>query len=190
MQIADEMDYPLERFQPVGARSFLIAENAAKDFNAIDHAIVVVSQGVLVLVLGPEAVALLREAGGFHGDVDKVPVVAFVAVLPDLVSPTGDGSQAVLAKQQLEILARLRGQAGFSNIGDDGVAFGAPGEQLGRDKYEQNKESNELFHEDRLYPIKARQPKLPRAVSILQRFRSGHAHQAESAAAYTGSCCC
>jgi hypothetical protein len=148
VQVTDKVDDPFQRFQAVRARGFFIGKDFAENFNAIDNAIVVVSLRVLVVILRPEAVTLLRKAGGIFGDIDKVPVITLIAVSSDLVSPTGNGSKTVCAEQELEIFFSERRQARLGDIGDDGMAFGTPGYELGGDDGKEQKESDKLFHEN------------------------------------------
>jgi len=69
--------------------------------------VVVVAAGVFVLVLGAEAVALFGKPRRVLGNIHEVPVVALIALFADLVGPAGDGSQAILPKQQLQVLSGL-----------------------------------------------------------------------------------
>src|SRR5215471_936391 len=107
----------------------------------------VVRGGIFVSVLRTEAVAFLREAGCVFGDIDKVPVVALVAVSLHVVSPIGNGSKAVIAEQQLQVLLCGRCQVSGGNVSHDGVALGAPGRKMGGNEGEESQHRCEFFHE-------------------------------------------
>src|SRR5579864_1011965 len=108
LKIAHKVDEPLKRLKPVSAGSFFVAQNSLKHLNPVNHAVVVVSQCVLMFVLGAEAVALFRKAGSVLRDIDKVPVIAFVALLSDRIGPACDGSQRICAQKKPQVLFRNR----------------------------------------------------------------------------------
>src|SRR5689334_18489437 len=99
------MHEPLERLQPVGGGGVFIAQDFLKYLNSVNYAVVMVSIGVLMLVLGTEAVALIGKAGRIFWDVDKVPAVAFVALFSYGVRPACNGGQVISAEQKLEVPA-------------------------------------------------------------------------------------
>jgi hypothetical protein len=80
MNITHKVDEPLECLKPVGAGSFFVAQNLLKHFNPVHHAIVMIGECVLMLVLRTEAVALFGKTRSVLRDIDKVPVVAFVTL--------------------------------------------------------------------------------------------------------------
>src|SRR5579859_2599994 len=104
MKITHKMDEPLKRFQPVGPGSFFIAKNFLKHLNPIHHAVVMVSRSILMFILRAETVALFRETSSIFWNIDKVPIVAFVALFSDGIGPACNGSQRVSAEKKLEIL--------------------------------------------------------------------------------------
>src|ERR1700720_1997780 len=130
VQISHKMDDPFKRFQPVARRSFFIAQYSLKTFNTVYHAVVMIGKRILVFVLGTEAVTLFRKSGCILWYIDKVPVVAFVALFSHCVSPACDGRQRVSAQQKLQILFRRRRETSRGDISNNGVALGPPGQKL------------------------------------------------------------
>src|SRR6476661_5665548 len=104
MQITHKVDEPLERLKPVCPGGFFVAQSLLKHLNPVHHAVVMVSQRVLMFVLRTEAVALFGKTGSVFRNVDKVPVVAFVTFFSYGIRPACDRSQRVRAEKKLEVL--------------------------------------------------------------------------------------
>src|ERR1035441_2018425 len=83
-------------------------------FDPIHHAVVMVGCRALVLALGQKTVPLVGEARSVLGNIDKMPVVGFVALGSNLVRPVCDGCEARIADQRANPLFRVLGQAGLS----------------------------------------------------------------------------
>src|SRR5215831_4602913 len=114
------MDNPLQRLQAFGPGGACVAQDLLEHFNAVYDAVVMVNQRIFVFVLGTEAVAFLGKAGSVFGNVDKMPVVAFVAVSSHVVSPAGNGRKTVIAEQHLQVLLCRRREVSGGNVSDDG----------------------------------------------------------------------
>jgi hypothetical protein len=106
-----------------------------------------VSLRVFVLVLRAEAVTGLGEPGSVFRDIHVVPAGTFIAIFSDLISPAGDGSQAVCAQQELQVLFGQWRESRLRQVSDNRVALGPPGRQLCGSKACQKQKGDEFFHE-------------------------------------------
>jgi tRNA(Ile2) C34 agmatinyltransferase TiaS len=67
----------------------------------------------LVPVVGQKTVPLVGKPGGILGNIDKMPVVRFVAIWSNLIRPVCDGCEARIADQGANPDFRVLGQAGL-----------------------------------------------------------------------------
>ena len=58
MQIAHKVDEPFKGLKPVGTRGFFVAQDFLKHLDAVNHAVVMVSECILMFILRAEAVAI------------------------------------------------------------------------------------------------------------------------------------
>jgi len=90
MHVSDEVDEELQCFDAVILQSIAVGENLLEYFYPIHHAVVMVGCRALVPAVGQKTVPLVREARGTLGNIDKMPVVGFVALASNLVRPVCD----------------------------------------------------------------------------------------------------
>ena len=97
MHVTDEVNEELQGFDTVISRGIAIGENLLEYLGPIHHAVVMVGCGILVPAVGQKAVPLVGKPGGILGNIDKMPVVGFVALGSNLVRSAQFAMDARLA---------------------------------------------------------------------------------------------
>src|SRR5882724_6497698 len=99
-----------------------------------------------MLLVWTEAVTRVGKSIRIFRNANKVPAVGCVPVFSNVVGPTGNGTQAVLAQQKFDVLLGGGRQPRAGDVRDDGMPFDAPGKKLGGKKREQSKNGCGFFH--------------------------------------------
>ena len=124
VDVADELHHEFQSFVLLFARS--IRQRLGEEGDAINYAVLVVRRGAGMLVPRQEAIAAVVEAARAHWYIREVPVVRLVAFWANLIGPTSNRGEGMIAEQRAHCLQGLRRQPRLCNGGDDRVALPAP----------------------------------------------------------------
>jgi|ERR1039458_7701040 hypothetical protein len=98
VDIADEMHHEFQSFLLAFSRS--TGQRLSEEGDAINDAVLVVRRGPRMFVLRQEAISAVVEAGCAHRYIHEVPVVRLVAFRADLIGPTCNRGEGMIAEQR------------------------------------------------------------------------------------------
>ena len=133
VDIRDEVNDELKSLNAVGVTRGRIYQYLLKHSNPVNHTVVVICLRSRVIIIGAVTVSLLVKCRA-RGNVYEVPIVGFVSLRSDLISPASNRSKALILQERFDAQSRAFSQMRLRQRCDNRVSVTTPAKESGRDQ--------------------------------------------------------